>query len=138
MHEITNLTNSPYDLEGKDGPIRLPAMGKVSGVFTSEYLAALEGCGLYSIQEIGRKAPKTSPLDHDGNGKPGGMARSSKDEASTADIVAAIELLEPENNDHWTSAGLPAVEAVQSIAGKTVTRAQIEAAAPDAKRPEQA
>jgi hypothetical protein len=76
MHEITNLTNSPFDLENADGVIRLPAMGKVSGVFTPEYLAALEGCGLYSIQAINRKAPKTSPLDHDRNGKPCGLARS--------------------------------------------------------------
>ena len=36
---------------------------------------------------------------------------------------------------HWTAAGLPAVDAVSELTGKTVTRAQITEVAPDAKRP---
>jgi hypothetical protein len=58
--------------------------------------------------------------------------------ATAEDIVSAIGLLDPNNEDHWTKAGLPEVAAVRELAGKPVTRAAIEAAAPDAKRPEPA
>lgn len=51
------------------------------------------------------------------------------------EINAAIALLDGANDDHWTAAGLPAVDAVAEIAGKPVTRAAIEAVAPDLKRP---
>lgn len=51
-------------------------------------------------------------------------------------IKAAVDGLDPANDDHWTSAGLPAVDAVKEALGADVTRAQIEAAAPEAKRPE--
>lgn len=50
-------------------------------------------------------------------------------------IKAAIEGLDPKNDEHWTKAGLPEVKAVEAALGADVTRAQIEAAAPDAKRP---
>lgn len=55
--------------------------------------------------------------------------------ASADDIKAAVALLDAENDDHWTAAGLPAVEAVAELAGKPVTRAAINDAAPEAKRP---
>ena len=51
-------------------------------------------------------------------------------------IRAAIEGLDPKNDAHWTKAGLPEVAAVKEALGADVNRAQIEAAAPDAKRPE--
>lgn len=41
MKKITNLTNSPYDLQGVDGPVRLPAFGSVEGEFAGEYLDLL-------------------------------------------------------------------------------------------------
>ncbi|MEH3121179.1 MAG: hypothetical protein PGN16_04230 [Sphingomonas phyllosphaerae] len=50
-------------------------------------------------------------------------------------IRAAVERLNVMNDDHWTAAGLPDVSAVSEAMGTKVTRAQIEAAAPDAKRP---
>lgn len=50
-------------------------------------------------------------------------------------IKAAVDGLNPKNDDHWTQAGLPEVAAVKAALGADVTRAQIEAAAPDAKRP---
>lgn len=42
MRTITNLTNSPYDLESAEGPVRLPAFGEVTGEFSGEYLELLE------------------------------------------------------------------------------------------------
>ena len=56
MHEIKNLTNSPYDLETVDGPACLPAMGSVKGKFSDEQLTALRGCGLYEVTEV-KSAP---------------------------------------------------------------------------------
>lgn len=41
MKKITNLTNSPFDLQGVDGPVRLPAFGSVEGEFTGDYLDLL-------------------------------------------------------------------------------------------------
>lgn len=75
---------------------------------------------------------KLAAFDRDGDGNPGG----SKPAASAEDITAAIALLDGKNDDHWTAAGLPAVEAVAELTGKAVSRKAIEEAAPDAKRPE--
>lgn len=55
---------------------------------------------------------------------------------STADeIKTAVGMLDGKNDDHWTAAGLPAVDAVADLTGKSVTRKAITEAAPDAKRP---
>jgi len=56
MHEITNLTNSPQDLESVDGIKRLPAMGSVKGKFSPEYLEALRGAGMYEVREVKEQA----------------------------------------------------------------------------------
>lgn len=60
----------------------------------------------------------------------------SDDGAQDTDIASALSMLDPDNDDHWTNAGLPAVEAVSELVGESVTRAQIKTVAPDAKRPE--
>lgn len=75
------------------------------------------------------------PLDHDENGQKGGAKSDANEPATADDITAAIALLDAKDDAHWTAAGLPAVEAVAEIAGKPVTRAAINDAAPDAKRP---
>lgn len=63
-------------------------------------------------------------------------ARLSGKEEPDADLIkAAIEGLDAKNDEHWTAAGLPEVKAVKAALGSDVTRAQIEAAAPEAKRP---
>lgn len=57
-------------------------------------------------------------------------------EEPDADLIkAAVEGLDPKNDEHWTKAGLPEVKAVEAALGAQVTRAQIEAAVPEAKRP---
>jgi len=47
-----------------------------------------------------------------------------------SDLMASLSQLDPKNSEHWTDAGLPAVEAVKDIYGSAVTRAQLEAVAP--------
>lgn len=54
--------------------------------------------------------------------------------ATADDIRTAIALLDKANDEHWTAAGLPAVDAVAEIAAKPVSRKAIEEAAPEAKR----
>ena len=46
------------------------------------------------------------------------------------DIVEALRQLDEMNDDHWTSDGAPAVEAVRSILGRSASRQEITAAAP--------
>lgn len=77
---------------------------------------------------------KLAAFDHDGNGAPGG-SKQPAEPATADDIKAAVALLDKGNDDHWTAAGLPAVDAITEIAGKPVSRAAITEAAPDAKRP---
>lgn len=52
MQKITNLTNSPYDLRGKNGVVRLPAFGEVVGEFSGEYLEILHSSGAVSISAV--------------------------------------------------------------------------------------
>ncbi len=45
-------------------------------------------------------------------------------------LAQIIAELDPDNADHWTDRGLPSMEAVETLAGKAYTRAEVEAAAP--------
>lgn len=51
-------------------------------------------------------------------------------------LTEALDLLDNDNDDHWTQKGLPDVKAVEAIMGEgaDVSRADIEEAAPDLKR----
>ncbi|WP_163836868.1 hypothetical protein [Spartinivicinus ruber] len=49
-------------------------------------------------------------------------------------IVKALSQLDQANDAHWTNAGLPNVKAVEEILGQDITRADINAAAPDFRR----
>ena len=49
-------------------------------------------------------------------------------------IVEALNMLDPENDEHWTSRKLAQVDEVEKLLGREVTRAEIEEAAPDFDR----
>ncbi|ABX36725.1 hypothetical protein Daci_4094 [Delftia acidovorans SPH-1] len=51
MKKITNLTNSPFDLQGVDGLVRLPAFDSVKGEFSGEYLDLLEASMAVSVED---------------------------------------------------------------------------------------
>lgn len=52
-----------------------------------------------------------------------------------ADIRAAVMKLDPENDEHWTGAGLPKVDAVDNARGRAgTTRKDVEAACPGYNR----
>ncbi|QTH19784.1 hypothetical protein HRJ34_15575 [Rhizorhabdus wittichii] len=75
---------------------------------------------------------KLAAFDHDGDGHPGGTAQTEP--ASDESVNTALELLDPTKDEDWTAAGLPAVDAVATLAGGKVTRDQIKALAPDLTR----
>lgn len=57
-----------------------------------------------------------------------------KKQVLSEQIISALGQLDQANNKYWTSEGLPNVKAVEEILGKLVTRADINAAAPDFRR----
>lgn len=88
----------------------------------------------HANEQIATLNLKLAAFDRDGDGNPGGP-NGGGEVATADDITAAVALLDKANDKHWTAAGLPAVEAVAELTGKSVTRKSIEEAAPDAKRP---
>ena len=61
MKKITNLTNSPYDLQGVDGPVRLPAFDSVEGEFSGEYLDLLAASMAVRVEDAEAPAPEPEP-----------------------------------------------------------------------------
>lgn len=52
-------------------------------------------------------------------------------------IRTALARLDPNNNEHWTEDGKPAIEPISDmLADPALNRAMLDAAAPDCKRPE--
>lgn len=58
MQKITNLTNGPLDLEGKDGLVRVAAYGEAQGAFSGEYLDILRASGAVTVGSIKQQAKK--------------------------------------------------------------------------------
>lgn len=50
--------------------------------------------------------------------------------ATKTDILAALGSLDPEQQEHWTEQGLPAMEVVKELLGEEITRKELTAAAP--------
>ncbi|MFD4120914.1 hypothetical protein ACFWQD_06340 [Alcaligenes faecalis] len=61
MKKITNLTNSPFDLQGINGSVRLPAFGSVEGEFPGEYLDLLAASQAVRIEDVLAKPDETKP-----------------------------------------------------------------------------
>jgi hypothetical protein len=49
-------------------------------------------------------------------------------------LSAALASLDPNEESHWTSGGLPRMEVLEALVGKELTRADVDEAAPDLKR----
>ncbi len=111
--DATNTSNGPHMLNATP-PVRVEGGQSVYGVeiTQAEYDSA--------------KRFEVFTFSHDGD---------SDSEDRNELIRAAVEGLDAANDKHWTDAGLPGVDAVSEAMGERVTRDQIKAAAPDAKRP---
>lgn len=58
-----------------------------------------------------------------------------KPEGAKIETVAdALQALDPANEEHWTARGVPSIEAMTKMLGRVVTRAEIEAVAPEYPR----
>lgn len=139
--EIDDAKATGWFLFGKDATddkAPAPALPLEAGV-SSDALALVQAeldKALVTIDELTAEnvelREKLAAFDHDGDGKPGGVPQAEP--ADDEQVKAALELLDPSKDEDWTAAGLPAVEAVATLAGGKVTRAQIEALAPDLTR----
>lgn len=49
-------------------------------------------------------------------------------------VADALQALDPSTDEHWTSRGVPSIEAMTKLLGRQVTRAEIEEVAPDYTR----
>lgn len=115
MQTITNGRKAAHTIFTAKGPVRIKPGETRSVEISADEAKEVQAAGL----TVGKA--KGQPQD---------------DAPSAEDIKAAIALLDNSNDDHWTKAGLPEVEAVKEALGADVTRKQIEEAAPEAKRPE--
>jgi len=86
-------------------------------------------------------APGQTEPDASGNGLPDprpddGTQAQGQDAAQTLTKLAkAVMSLDPDNDEHWTGAGLPAMAAVEAAYGSTdITRKQVEAELPNWNR----
>jgi len=89
----------------------------------SEKLAAV-----LAAAEAGVAVEPAKPADH---------GHTDEARARRTLVAAALVKLDPENDEHWTSGGLPSVEAVRALSETAdVSRADIQEAAPKLTREE--
>lgn len=62
------------------------------------------------------------------------LEKPAQGDATADEVKTAVGMLDASVAAHWTTTGLPAVDAVSEIVGKPVTRKAIEEAAPGVKR----
>jgi len=67
----------------------------------------------YCLKELKCKA-----IDHASN------CKQNESDVSMEDIIEAINLLDDDNDDHWTSDNKPQVKALEEILGKDITADQ--------------
>lgn len=84
---IVNPTNSPFDLNGVGGLVRLPAFGEVTNDFDERELEAIRHWSVVEVHDLPQ-------LDHDGDGEPGGVK-----DATPLSEDEKLELLEAMTDD---------------------------------------
>lgn len=87
--------------------------------------------------QSGEPAPEnTSPSGEQAHEQPqdNGGGEQAPVEAKIETVADALQALDPANDEHWTSRGVPSIEAMTKMLGRAVTRAEIEAVAPDYTR----
>lgn len=68
MVKITNRTKSPFDLQGLNGPIRIPAEGTIEAEFDPDYLEILAAGGNVIIEDSAPKPKRGRPRKETGSG----------------------------------------------------------------------
>lgn len=68
---------------------------------------------------------------HSARGGPSDTGNGNDGAQESARLQAALDSLDHKNDEHWTSAGLPQLQAVEASVGKPVSRKTVAAARPD-------
>lgn len=69
-----------------------------------------------------------------GQSQDNGGGEQKPENAKIETVADALQALDPSKDDHWTSRGVPSIEAMVKLLGRAVTRAEIEKVAPDYTR----
>lgn len=69
-----------------------------------------------------------------GQKQPEPQGDGGQQSAKLETVADALKLLDASNDEHWTSRGIPSVDAVSASLGRAVTRAEIEEAIPGFNR----
>ena len=69
-----------------------------------------------------------------GQSQDNGGGEPKPEDAKIETVADALQALDPSKDDHWTSRGVPSIEAMVKLLGRNVTRAEIEEVAPDYTR----
>lgn len=69
-----------------------------------------------------------------GQSQDNGGGEQKPEDAKIETVADALQALDPSKDDHWTSRGVPSIEAMVKLLGRAVTRAKIEEVAPDYTR----
>jgi len=85
-----------------------------------------------SVQDTSSPDENGAPQGDSGEGEQGSAQEGAADAPVTNQrLLDAVMKLDPENDEHWTRIGKPAMQAVEGFYGSAdITRADIEAAAP--------
>ena len=83
-YTIKNPLNSPYAIDGEHGRVHVPARGEVTDNFTDMQIHAIRATGYFVITDD----VKRDPLDHDGDGRKGGVAPDDDREQTETDQPA--------------------------------------------------
>lgn len=94
MHKIINRTNSPYDLQGIDGSVRLPAQAEVVAKFAPEYIDILRAGGMVGVEEADAPSMGLRERYEALAGRPADKRWNDKR------VAGEIEKLEAENANH--------------------------------------
>lgn len=84
MKRITNLTNSPYDVNSKQGTVRLPAFGVVEGDFDNDYINLLQLCSVVTVEDVGENGVEPEKQETKPKGKRN-EKRTAKESSSDSD-----------------------------------------------------
>lgn len=123
------------------GPAGTAAAGEVSPDLPKEEAEALieAGHALPLKEKLGADAPSGDSKKSDDDAKAEAEREAAEAEAKAKEpdaVKAALELLDPKNDEHWTGGGKPSMDAVKEFTGSTtITRAEVDEIAPDFKRP---
>ncbi len=121
----------------KAGPSGTAGIGDVIAVDPDEYKALLDG-GFAVDGDERRKKPVSEPARQSNLAdQEATAAEKEKAAKQPANVKAALGLLVPADDDHWTAGKKPAMDVIKGLLGSTtLTRKELDLMFPDFMRPD--